>query len=350
MQVQKRGRTGRAVMPIVGSAAAVAAGGALATVAEAAPAVPDIGDGTLGALGGVPGTFESCEAYFGFGKELVAFDVVDQNGADGAAHAVPTDTQVVFVLENEAGDQIECTPVELTEEEWDEFIGDTPIPGLPTFPGPGHFVYPSIEQGAFIDDEFGEAVSVGFRVVGVPGGHTLVSPTGTVELLQSQLDGEDLLFLQITDPRIAAHIATGASAAAAEAWEDAVADCVDEFATPLGGDDLAAAFAVLEALTGDDVGDLDCGDVHDQNLDASIVLGLQESIANTETITLALPVQATTTTTTATTIASTTTTVRVLARTGPGGSASVPVALVGVAGIAGGALVLAARRRLHGSR
>jgi hypothetical protein len=364
--VQHRGRSGRVVLPIMGSAAAVAAGGALAAVAEATPAVPEAGDGSFGSLGGAPGTFESCDAFFGFGKELVAFHVVDQNGADGIPHAVPSDsevvpgdTQVVFVLEDEDGDPLECTPVEVSEDEWDFMADNGPFPNFPPYPGPGHYVYPSIERGASIDQgDFGRVEFVGFRVVDVPTGHTLVSPTGTEELLQSQLDPDALDSFDQVDPRTLDHITTAEGAAAAGAFDDAVDACDDDPDAVLSGDDLADAVAAIEALIGADYGAVDCNDIGSMNRDASILLGLQESIAYTETITLALPqvaasttVAPTTTTTagpsTTTTVAPTTTTARVLARTGAGRSGSLPVALVGIASIAGGAIVLGARRRLR---
>jgi hypothetical protein len=340
-------------MPIAGSAIVVVAGGALAPVAHAAPAAPEA-DAGFGALGGTQGQFESCEAFFGFGKELVAFSVVDQNGADGVAHAVPTDTQVVFLLEDEEGDEIECLPVELTEDDWDSEFSGAPF-DPPAFPGPGHYVYPSIEQGASIDDgDFGTVESAGFYVQQVPAGHTLVSPTVVVDLFQSQLNGESLLFLNEIDPRTLAHITDEVGAAAAGAFEDAVEACDVDGSSPLTDDDLADAVGALEALTGEDRGSLDCNDIAELNLDASIVLGLQESIAYTEAITLSLPVQATTTTaapvTTTTAAVSPSTVARVLARTGAGRSSSLPTALVGFASIAGGTLVLGARRRLRGSR
>lgn len=338
-------------MPIVGSAAAVVAGGAFATVAQAAPAAPEASDAALDRFFGASGTFESCEAFFGFGKELVAFDVVDQGGPDGVAHAVPTDTQVVFVLEDEEGDVLECLPEELTETEYDDFFSGAPFTP-PAFPGPGHYVYPSIALGQDLDEgDFGRVDSVGFRVGSFPAGHSLVSPTGTEALEQSQLDGEALLFLDSTDPRTSTHIEAVAGAAAADAWDAAIAACADDSGTALAGDDIADAIGALEALTGDD-SEIDCGGVQDLNLSASIVLGLQQSIAYTETITLSLPAQATTTTvapTSTTAAVSPATTARVLARTGTT-RASLPVALVGIASIAGGAIVLGARRLVRADR
>lgn len=353
--MQIKGRSTRVVLPLAGSAAAVVVGGAFATVAEAAPAAPEGDAGTFGSLRGVPGQFESCEAFFGFGKELVAFDVVDQGGPDGVAHAVPSDTQVIFVLEDQEGDVLECLPEELTEADYDDFFSGAPFTP-PAFPGPGHYVYPSIELGENIDQgDFGQVDFVGFRVGTIPAGHTLVSPPGTEELDQSQLDGPALLFLDTTDPRTSAHIEAVAGAAAADAWDAIIPACDADSGTAVAGDDIEDAIAALDALTGSDSDALECGDVQDLNLEASIVLGLQQSIAYTETITLSLPVQATSTTagpapTSTTAAVSPATTARVLARTGTDRSTSLPVALVGVASIAGGALVLASRRLVRAGR
>ena len=88
----------RKLVPVVGgmTAAATAIGG-LAAVAEMAPvgATPDGASAELGVAGIVgAGVFESCDAYFGFGKDegvlgVVAFDVADVTGPTGSTTPCP---------------------------------------------------------------------------------------------------------------------------------------------------------------------------------------------------------------------------------------------------------------------
>jgi hypothetical protein len=275
-------------VPLVGTATLVAtAGGWAAPAALSAPAAPESArTGSLGPATPALGTFESCDAHFGFGKELVSFEVVDQSGSDGIAHAVPGDTQVVLVLENDQGQTLECTPVELTQDDWDQQFGVND-PEVPPFPGPGHYVYPSIAGGRSVDG-LDNVVSVGYRVVGIPGLHTLVSPTGIKELLQSQLNPESLLFLDQIDPHVLSLIFAGASIAASGAYQDAVAACNGDGTLDETDPDLIAAIGVLAAYV-DEADDVTCDNISALNLDVSIRIGLEHSIANTETITLAPP-------------------------------------------------------------
>ena len=155
-------RTRRALVPRVGGLTAAATGAAaMGPVAHLATAGAEqsgasLPMGTAGVTGA--GAFESCSAYFGFGKGegvlgLVEFDVADVNGADPADHAVPADTGVVLVLENTEGALLECTPFEVTEQQWiDEF---EEVPELPGYPGPGHYAYPSVNFHPILDG-FGE--------------------------------------------------------------------------------------------------------------------------------------------------------------------------------------------------
>ncbi len=180
------GISGRKIVPVVGGVTAVATVvGAFAPATQVAVAAPDNVDGAVGTLGvAQEGVFESCSAYFGFGKDegavgVVDFDVADLTGADGAAHDVPDDVDVVLVLENTEGDVLECVPEEVTEEQWNTFLDDGffSFPAEPAWPGPKRFAYPLPSLGPDLG-EWGELAEVGFRVIGVPAGHTLASPAG----------------------------------------------------------------------------------------------------------------------------------------------------------------------------
>lgn len=257
------------------------------------------------------GTFESCGAYFGYGKQeynvldVVDFDVADQNGADGASHAVDDDTQVVLVLTNEEGDTLECTPVEVTEAQWDEAMGSLYIDGsaehpLPAWPGPGHYIYPSVNFGPSIDG-FGTIVSAGFRVTTIPNGHTLVSPSGVKPLTVHYPFGWDG-WSDVIDPNVVALITEQAGAAAASAWTSTLPQCEDGDPNTTESN-FAAAVNVLSDYRGYGVIDpdnVDCSDAESLNAEVSFQLSLESTTTYTEPIVLALPEPPTGPTTTTT--------------------------------------------------
>lgn len=135
-----------AVLPAVG----VVAGGTAATPALS----PVVGAAPVGVQRALPlaeqagsGTYESCAAYFGLGKDagvmdVVEFDVSDEDGSDGFDHGVPADTAVALVITTDSGDEVVCAPVEITEEAWAAAmaqVGISPADGrsLPAWPAPG---------------------------------------------------------------------------------------------------------------------------------------------------------------------------------------------------------------------
>lgn len=254
------------------------------------------------------GTYEACSAYFGFGKQsdgvldVVQFDVADQNPTDGIHHAVPSDTQVVLVLENSAGDTLKCIPQEVTKAQWDAAMADLQIDmpagkSFPAWPGPGHYAYPSIPYGPHIDG-FGDVVDAGFQVTSEPAGHTLVSPTGVKHLTQHYLAG----FVPesfVVDPRVLDLIQREAGAAAKQAFEAALPACENGDDVPSA--DRKAAVDALVTWRGYDTSDsYTCDDVGSLNMQVSFLLGLAQTTTYTEPIVLSLPESATTTTTTTT--------------------------------------------------
>ncbi len=278
------------------------------------------------------GTYESCAAYFGFGKrsdgvlDIVSFDVADENGSDGVAHAVPTDTQVVLVLTNEAGDQLECAPVEVTEDMWNDAMDDldlnavgiSPDHPLPSWPGPGHYIYPTVNfepyisgSGAEPGTDFGTVTSVGFRVTSIPDGHTLVSPTDVQPLAVHYPGGGDG-YTSVDDPLLRAYLTSAVGADAAAAFSAALVACGpdgDGSIVPAG--DLLAAIRALETYRDYEPLDpeyLDCSAVRQLNGEVSFQLDLSDTVNYVEPIRLALPEQPTTTTTTTTMPTTTTTT------------------------------------------
>jgi hypothetical protein len=306
----------RVWMPVAGvatAATAVLAGWMPLAHAATTTDAPDPGH-RLPAPDAPDGTFESCAAYFGFGKsgaesaDVVAFDVTDQNGDDGVAHGVPADTQVVFILTNEEGDTLECTPPEITEEEWaaglDTFQAESEVHPTPAWPGPGHYAYPSISYIPYIDD-FGVVVDVAFTVTSVPDGHTLVSPTGVQPLVQHYTIGYDYLSTE-QDPRLLDYVADEADQAAADAYADALQACEDDFdAPPTVDGDLYDALDVLYSYMGweiDDEETINCYDVAEVNPQVAFLLGFAATTTYVEPIALALPETASSSTTTSTTV------------------------------------------------
>lgn len=285
-------RYGRKIVPVVGGVTAVAtAVGAFAPATQVAVAAPDNVDGAVGPLGvAQEGVFESCAAYFGNGKGMVGFDVADVNGSDGVAHAVPDDVDVVLVLENEAGDTIECIPEEWTEEDWDDLVDETFDAGGPALPAsPVRYRYPTAEDEPIERDDFGEVTSASFRVVGVPGEHTLVSPAG-VQPLADPYPGFDELFDADADPRVVELLTDTAGPDAAAAFVEALADC--EAYGPID-EDLTAAFdAILAYIGWDDELELDPCDVEPIEGLAAYGVALVEASDYIEPIRLSVPTPA----------------------------------------------------------
>ncbi|CAN5633183.1 hypothetical protein BH10ACT1_BH10ACT1_26180 [soil metagenome] len=306
----------RTLVPAAGVFAAVAtAVSGWAPIAQAAPSILGAKDGAQRAEAGdaVDGTYESCGAYFGFGKnefgvlDVVDFDVADQDGADGASHAVPADTQVVLELTNEDGDVLECTPEEVSEADWDAAMGDIELympdgKTLPAWPGPGHYAYPSVVFEPYIDD-FGTVVDVGFKVTSVPDGHTLVSPTDVHPLDVHYLDEKFPPVSFTPDPRVQALIEADAGADASAAFAEALGLCDSDEPVDYT-EDLVAAVNALNAYRGFDpqeAEDIGCYTLGTLSYEVSFLLGLVETTTYTEPIVLALPEDTTTTSTTPTT-------------------------------------------------
>jgi hypothetical protein len=267
----------------------------------------------------VDGTYESCAAYFGLGKydgglDIVEFDVADTNGADGAAHAVPNDTQVVLVLGNAAGDELKCAPVEVTEAMWNDamddldlnYLGFSPEHPLPSWPGPGHYIYPTVNfepyitgAGAQPGTDFGTVTSVGFEVTSIPDGHSLVSPTG-LRPLAEHYPGRGESSSDVDDPLVSAYLTSTVDADAAAAFSAALMSCGPDGEDLADlDDDLLAAIHALEAYRGYEPSDaewLDCYAVRGLNGEASFQLDLSDTVNYVEPIRLSLPTTPPTTT------------------------------------------------------
>lgn len=245
----------RVIWPVVGAVTAAATVvGTWAPVSQASPAA-GTRDAAQKAKAADPGdgTYESCDAYFGLGKregvmDIVSFDVSDQNGDDGIDHAVDTDTEIVFVLTNGELETLECIPSEITEAEWNAFIDEAreDMPDettLPSFPGPGHYAYPTLDQFNSIEG-FGEVNSVDFAVSSIPGDHTLISPIGLTPLIQHYFSWSP----GSADPRVLDYVEAEAGADARAALLAALAEegCDDADISPA----LVAAMDVLRSYTG----------------------------------------------------------------------------------------------------
>ncbi len=296
----------RSLVPIVGGMSAmVTTVGAVAVVTHSP--VP-VTVGTVGAPGSVTaptGALESCEAYFGFGKEeaalnLVELDVLDQNGDDGVDHAVPDDTHVAFVLHFDNGPDVECAPYEVTAQMWaDEFDPDWPLP----FPGPGHYVYPSI----VINDGDGQdepaihnLTGVGFRVLDHPAGeHSLVSPTGERALPDLQFWHSTSIFDMQIDPLLNAFLLQGVGQTAVDIWADGAEACAGgyegfEDAGLTTDEDMLEALNFLAEFLDDELAaytEADCANVGFTNAYTSQVLRMLSASTHVQGIVLALPEQ-----------------------------------------------------------
>ena len=314
----------RTWLSMVGIATAVTTtGAAWAPMTAAAPTVDaDANTANAPTARAGDGTYESCAAYFGFGKrsdgvlDIVSFDVADDNGTDGVAHAVPTDTQVVLVLENAEGDQLQCAPVEVTEDMWNDAMDDldlnavgiSPEHPLPSWPGPGHYIYPTVNFEPYITGsgtepgtDFGVVTSVGFAVTSIPDGHTLVSPTG-VQPLEVHYPGGGDGYTSVDDPLLRAYLTSAVGADAAAAFSGALLACGPDGSYSIDpSGDLLAAIRALETYRDYEHLDpeyLGCSDVRQLNGEVSFQLDLSDTVNYVEPIRLALPEQPTTTTTT----------------------------------------------------
>ncbi|MEO6988873.1 MAG: hypothetical protein ABI239_09515, partial [Aquihabitans sp.] len=290
----------RVIWPVVGAVTAAAT--VVGTWAPVSQASPSAGtrDAAQKAKAADPGdgTYESCDAYFGLGKsqsvmDIVSFDVSDQNGADGIDHAVETDTEVIFVLTNEEGDTLECAPSEITEAEWDDFIDDAKRDvldetALPSFPGPGHYAYPSTTFEPFLET-FGDVIDVGFFVTSIPGDHTLVSPTEITPLVQHYR----FPFGEVVtgDARVLDYVEAEAGTAARDALDLVFTDfssCDDDGPSAA----LVDAMVALRAFHGvsiDDFPDDDCFTAYYLHDVASFVMALNETVTYVEPIVLEVP-------------------------------------------------------------
>lgn len=297
---------------------ALPAAGMVATGAAAAsPSVAAVGSAPAPEQGvplprqAGPGTYESCAAYFGVGKDsgvldVVEFDVSDQNGDDGVDHGVPADTQVVIVVTDDTGATLECVAPEVTEQQWNDAMGqvDVGLPegqSLPAWPGPGCYAYPSVRFEPLVEG-LGNVVDVQFRVESIPAGHTLVSPTGSPRLVQHFPVSYEWGSAYEADPRVVAFLASRSSQAAADAFAANMAECAD------GNEpDWSAAIDAVNALRayrGDGPttpGNVDCGSLALRYSETSVLLGLEATVVYSEPIVLALPEEPTTTTSTTTT-------------------------------------------------
>lgn len=258
-----------------------------------------------------PGTYESCSAYFGLGKDggvldVVEFDVADQNGDDGVAHGVPADTQVVFVITDDTGATVECVAPEVTEEAWAEAMNQVNVylpagQSLPAWPGPGFYAYPSVNFNADVEG-LGNVVDVQFRVDSIPGGHTLVSPPGSPQLVQHFPVAYEWGTSYAPDPRVVAFLTPRSSAASVSAFQAALGACEagtePDWAPALPAINAMFAYRGDSPLTADEA---QCWDVSLRYAETSVLLGLDATVAYSEPIVLALPEEPTTTTTTTTT-------------------------------------------------
>jgi hypothetical protein len=199
------------------------------------------------------GTLESCAAYFGYGKDIVEFDVdLTEGDAPGVLPAVGDGIEVVLVLANEAGDTLRCIPQEVGEEEWDEFWAafPFPLPVPPTWPGAGHYIYPAIGNGIGTEiTDFGEVTSVAFEVTSVEAPYTLVSPTTPTSLLAISTNPLDLVQGGGISPNLLAYLAQAASPAASNAVDAVAGECLlnASYSVPQS-DDLNAGYEALLLL------------------------------------------------------------------------------------------------------
>lgn len=285
--------------------AVLASSPALATSPAVAPSPEDTS---------VPaGTYESCSAYWGYGKqtspvfpvyELVAFDVTVEGGpVEGPAPTVENGAvDVVIVLEGTTG-ELACRPEQVTEAQWN--VAWAPLLGagtFPTYPGPGHYPYFSadgLRTGALgagpMDDEpgIGEIVQVGFRVVAVDWPDLLVTPTTTVALGAPFFDELGPVLQGVLPPSLTAIVAESpAGQAGVTALVDAVDGCeAEDPVPPVPSEALDAALAALAAAAGVPTPEVDdCVELGQALVRPLYGIAVAASIANRQPITVAAPV------------------------------------------------------------
>jgi hypothetical protein len=298
--------------------------GAAPVVVSTAGAVDGADDAnTIAAEPTTDGTFESCSAYFGYGKneedavlELTTFPVAVEGGTpEGPAPTVENGgIDVVLVIEDVDGNELRCVPEEVSEDDWDDTWGGTPI-NFPPYPGPGHYPYPS--EGSGGDEEFeeivvdeilgtpaaigdlGEIDQVSFEVVGVPEGYTLVDPVAATPLpmiLDETFGGG----LEGLIDEVAAEVALLAGPEAAAAWTVAINACSTEVEPPNA--DSPELLAAIQALA-DEIfvspptveSPVSCGELGETFFVTAFVLAVRATIANESPITVSLPVPSPTT-------------------------------------------------------
>ncbi len=309
-----------AALPAAG-AVATGATAASAWTPAAAPAPVDVEQAAPLAAQADGGTYESCSAYFGLGKDVgvldvVAFEVTDENGSDGVDHAVPDDTQVVIVLTSDTGETVSCVPVEITEEAWAEAMEQVRVSppegqSLPAWPGSGHYAYPTVSFAPAIEG-FGTVVDTRFAVTGIPDGHTLVRPADDGEplsraavapLVQHFPFDPDADGWFVADPRVFAYVADQTSEQVAAAFAQAIAACDDGQTEPdwdaaADGVNAIREYRGYGSIPAEDMG---CDGTGIAYAESSILLGLDATVTYVEPIVLALPDETTTTTSTSTT-------------------------------------------------
>ncbi|GEM_PF-1701684 len=296
------------------------------------------------------GTYESCSAYFGYGKidppeddgidfgalDLTTFPVTVQGGVPaGAAPTVENGgIDVVLVLTDIDEAELRCVPEQVTESQWNATWGDVPVEGLniPSWPGPGHYPYPTLPPPDFAPVAAGDELlllgaspaaigdlndlaSVGFEVVGGPEGYTLVDPTQTQSFPSTFFDTLiELLFFEIVPTGqlpaplvevieaavgpagVTAYSATVDFCLGLSSFEDPVVEPIPPL--PNGNDpDLVAAvqalwdYVFVPDVPGRPVAPITCDDVGTVFGGAGIVIFVvNATIENESPITISLPV------------------------------------------------------------
>lgn len=322
--------TRRVVLPVVGLATAAVTTTVGVLPALAASSGANEPSATTSTTTSVPdGTYQSCSAYFGYGKqngatELVEFDTAVKGGTPkGAPPTVANGgIDVVFEVHGSGGDDgnsYTCVPEQVTKAQWDAQWGDSPVIA-PAYPGPGHYVYPSATPNIALSGpaaaarpaataDIGDVTSVTFRVTSIPEGYTLVSPTGA-KVLQQNAYGPFVQVLQGQLPSVLASVVAAGPGgqAAAAALQTAVDTCRNDRDLPVDTPEaLRQAFDTLVAYLGVP-GEfpnptVSCSDLFEVLAYSSFIAGARATTTYSETITVSLPVSPTTAPTTTPTAA-----------------------------------------------
>jgi hypothetical protein len=285
------------LLPVVGAVTAAAttvAGFTPMVVASAQPAAPASDGFDAAAEPAADGVYESCSAYFGFGKDEGASDLVEfQVGVDGTGPGpAPTvengGVEVVLVIENDEADVLVCVPEAVTPEQWAGEYGDGLFLNLPPYPGPGHYIYPSVGLGLEIEG-FGLVTDVGFVVTGIADGYTLTSPEG-IEPLAAVFSNP---FLDLDsgnlDPVVLGIIDDEAGPDAVAAYVTAIEGCILEVPVePTQSAELTAAAEALLDFIGveEEFGDVDCSDAAGLYFISSLLVDVYGTTVNSESIVL----------------------------------------------------------------